>query len=552
MGYKIILTILTCFSISCFASYPIPEVMTLEEKIGQLLMVHFNGETANEEAKTLIQKVHVGGFIYYNWSNGLNSPEQVWCLSSSLQKLANQNRISIPLFIAADQEGGLVERLTKGFTNFPGNKALGMTGNYELAEQSAFAIGQELGAVGVNFNLSPVVDVNCNPRNPVIGIRSFGSSPDIVISFAENTVKGYHRAGIITSLKHFPGHGDVEVDSHQDLPVINKSKEQLQNVEFLPFKELSSLADTIMTAHIMVPSIDPINCATLSKNILDILKDEIGFEGVIISDSLVMEGVLKNCSSIDDAAIRALNAGCDILMLGGKQLIGNHENLEYTAPNIERIHQSLVNAVKNGLISEKRVDQAVQKILNLKSKYNLSLNGGEKNLENLVNTREHNLLAKKIASLALNVTENRSISIKLEESTIVVFAPAIVEDNIKQTSLFKLGKSTHSQFFKGLNPSDEEITSAYGAAAKADLLIFCSYNAWKNSSQASLIQSLSESEKPLILISLRDPLDAFFFPQASLILTTFSPTVPSIQAAIERLCEMFLKPIDKLKGGSCV
>lgn len=541
MAFKIMMAVLTCFSFSCLASYPNAEMMTLEEKIGQLLMVHFNGETANEEAKTLIQKAHVGGFIYYNWANGLNSPEQVLCLSSSLQKLSDQNRIPIPLFIAVDQEGGLVARLTKGFTIFPGNKALGMTSNYELAEQSAFAIGQELNAVGVNFNLSPVVDVNCNPRNPVIGIRSFGSSTDIVIPFAKNAIQGYHRAGIITSLKHFPGHGDVEVDSHQDLPVIKKSKQQLQNVELLPFKELSSLSDTIMTAHVVVPSIDPINCATLSKNVLDILRDEIGFEGVIISDSLVMEGLLKNCSSIDDAAIKALKAGCDILMLGGKKLIGAHTDLELTIADVERIHKSLVEAVKTGLISEKRVNQAVQRILNLKNKYNLSLTEETKNLRFLVNTPENNFLAKKIASFALKITENKMISTPLPESKIAIFAPEIVEDSIRQTSLLKLGEETYLQFFKRLSPSDEEIKAANAVAEKADLLIFCSYNAWKNSSQASLIQSLSEGKKPLVILSLSDPLDATLFPQASLILTTHSPTVPSIQAACERLCEILLK-----------
>lgn len=540
MTFKTMLAFLSHFSFACFAAYPNVEMMTLEEKIGQLLMVHFNGETANEEAEVLIQKVHVGGFIYYNWANGLNSPEQVLCLSSSLQKLNDQNRIPIPLFIAVDQEGGLIARLTKGFTIFPGNKALGMANNDELAEQSAFAMGQELNAVGVNFNLSPVVDVNCNPCNPVIGIRSFGSSTDIVIPFAQKVIHGYHRAGMITSLKHFPGHGDVEVDSHQDLPLIKKSKRQLQNVELLPFKELSPLADTVMTAHVLVPSIDPINCATLSKDVLGILRDEMGFDGVIISDSLVMEGLLKNCTSIDEAAIRALNAGCDILMLGGKQLIGAHANLELTVADVERIHQSLVNAVKGGTISEKRVDQAVRRILTLKDKHKLLPTDDKKNLAQ-VNNREHILLAKKIASLALNVTQNNKISVSLAESKIAVFGPQIVEDGIRQTSFLKLGKETHSQFFKGLNPNDEEIKAANAVAEKADLVIFFSYNAWKNSSQAALIQSLSKSKKPLTIIPLRDPLDASLFPQAALILTTFGPTVPSIQAACERLYEISLK-----------
>jgi len=538
MFFKIVTTIFPCFFFSCLASYQNVDAMTIEEKVGQLLMVHFNGEIANEGAKTLIQKMYVGGIIYYNWSNNLNSPEQVMHLSLSLQKLTEQNRIPIPLFIAVDQEGGLVARLTKGFTIFPGNKALGMTNDYELAEQSAFAIGQELHAVGVNFNLSPVVDVNSNLYNPVIGIRSFGSTTDIVIPFAEKAIQGYRKAKIITSLKHFPGHGDVEIDSHQDLPIVNKSKKQLQTVELLPFKELSSIADTIMTAHIIIPSIDPVNCATLSKNILTILRDEIGFKGIIISDSLVMEGILKNSSSIDDAAIKALNAGCDILLLGGRKLVGTHTNLELNVADIERIHKSLVEAVKAGIVSEQRLNEAVQRILNLKKQYNLFLPKNKKDPASIFNSQEHNLLAKKIASLALRTIENKTLSTPLAESKITVFAPALMADSIKQTSLLKLGKESYSQFFKELNPGDEEIKMANAAAENADLLIFCCYNIWKNGSQAFLIQSLLDSKKPVVIISLRDPLDAALFPQANVILNTFSPTIPSIQAACDRLLQI--------------
>ncbi|MGH2611688.1 MAG: beta-N-acetylhexosaminidase, partial [Rhabdochlamydiaceae bacterium] len=417
--------------------------MSLEEKVGQVLMVHFNGEQVNEDAKALVQKINVGGIIYYNWANGLNSPSQVLSLSSGLQKLTEQNRVAIPLFITADQEGGLVARLNKGFTIFPGNRALGMTGDHELAEQCAYAIGQELRTVGVNLNLSPVVDVNNNPRNPVIGIRSFGESTEIVIPFARSAIEGYHKAGIMTSLKHFPGHGDVEIDSHEDLPVIKKTKQQLQKVELLPFAELASQADTVVTAHVIVPSIDSVNCATLSKNVLDILRKEIGFEGAIIADSLVMEGLLKNCSSVDDAAIRALNAGCDILTLGGKQLIGNHANLELKVADVERIHQALVIAVKKGVITEERLNEAVQRVLNLKNKYNL-LASSDKQLASSLNTPAHQQLAKKIASLALKSIENKSIPYgNFHQNKLAVFAPVIAKENIQQTSLLKLGKEMY-------------------------------------------------------------------------------------------------------------
>jgi beta-N-acetylhexosaminidase len=314
----------------------------------------------------------VGGIIYYNWSNGLHSPQQIQQLSGSLQKLVESNRIPIPLFIAVDQEGGTVTRLRKGFTLFPDNQALGMTENPSLAESNAFVMGRELLAVGVNMNLAPVVDVNSNPKNPVIGSRAFGDSAEVVIRFARKALEGYHRAGIITSIKHFPGHGDVEVDSHKELPILKKSKEDLQKTDLLPFAELANETDTVMTAHVIVPSLDPENCITLSENGLNILRHDIGFKGIILSDSLVMEAILKNCSSVDEAAIRAINAGCDLLILGGKQLIETHADLELTVDDICRIHKKLVDAVHSGRIKEERLNQAMQRILDLK-KYYLSI-----------------------------------------------------------------------------------------------------------------------------------------------------------------------------------
>lgn len=535
-----ILTAMALHTTQCFAS-PSLQDMTLEEKVGQLLMVHFHGNVANEEARTLIRNSYVGGFIYYNWSNDLISPEQVRSLSRGLQKLTLENRHPIPLLIATDQEGGIVARI-KGFTIFPGNKALGEAGDPELAESSAFYIGQELQAVGVNMNLAPVVDVNCNPRNPIIGIRSFGDNPEKVCTFAERALKGYHRAGIITSLKHFPGHGDVEIDSHQDLPIIKKSREELEKIELLPFTRLASQTDTIMTAHLLIPAIDPQNCSTLSSNTLNILRKEIGYEGVIISDSLVMEGVLKNCSSIDEAAIKAFNAGCDILLLGGKQIIGT-DIKELSVEDIKRIHSSLVNGVKDGRISEERLNQSVGKILALKDRYPLLPLRCEQDKDSdpetnrIVNSTEHQALAKKIASMALKSIKNDpTILESLSKKNMAVFAPQIVHESINQTPLLHLGKETSLFIFNGLNPSENESKVAFELMSNADITLFCSYNAWKNPAQAALIQRILDDGKPMILIALRDPLDATLFPQAGLVITTFSPTEPSISAVCDLLC----------------
>jgi len=317
-------------------------------------MVCFKGEEIDDDARALVQDVKVGGIIYYNWANGLHSPKQVLGLSEGLQSLAE-----IPLLIAVDQEGGRVARLK--FTKFPSNQDA-----KDQAGEIAFCIGEELRSVGINMNLAPVVDVNSNPQNPVIGDRAFSSDPKEVAACGKEAIDGYKKAGVIATLKHFPGHGDTSIDSHEDLPVVYKSKEELEAVELFPFKELSSSVNAIMTAHILVPALDPEFPATLSKKTLDYLREEIGFEGVIVSDSLVMQGVLKKCGSIEEAAIQAINAGCDLLILGGRYLIGK-EKRELSVSEIQQIHEALVKAALHGRIPLARIDDAVARVLALKN-----------------------------------------------------------------------------------------------------------------------------------------------------------------------------------------
>jgi beta-N-acetylhexosaminidase len=511
----------------CF-SFATVEELTLEEKVGQLFMAHFVGENVNEDAKALIQDVHVGAVIYYNWTNGLTSPSQVQKLSSELQKLARETRLSIPLFIAADQEGGLVARLTQGFTVFPGNRALGATNNSDLAERSSYAIGQEMRSVGVNMNLAPVVDINSNAQNPVIGIRSFGDVPETVLAFGEKALQGYNRAQVVACLKHFPGHGEVSVDSHEDLPVVNKSIEELERGELLPFAKLGLQADAIMTAHILVPALDPDNCSTLSKKTLTYLRETIGFEGVIVADSLVMEGVLKKCDgSVEEATIQALDAGCDLVIFGGRRIVSGSSELPVS--DVQRIHGKVMEAVKSGRLSEERLNQSVQRILRLKERY-LNRPSEIMPLEN------HQLLAREIASLSLKTIENDpSCCANLNQKRVAVIAPQLMKESIDQTALLSLGKTTEGLFFSGLCPSVQEVAAIEESAKTADIVIFCSYNAWKNESQKELIKALVAMGKPVILLVLRDPLDAELFPKANLIFTTFSPTAPSIQAVCDRL-----------------
>ncbi|MGR3951646.1 MAG: beta-N-acetylhexosaminidase [Chlamydia sp.] len=517
-----------------FASLSI-ENMTIEEKVGQLLIVGFQGKEVNKDALKLIQELHVGGIIYYNWANGLVSPQQIRILSNSLQHVNRAKKRSTPLLIAADQEGGVILRLKDGFTLLPGNGAIGRTNDLKLAESAAFIAGQEMRAVGVNYNLSPVVDINSNPKNPIIGIRAFGTSVDVVVPFAKKTLQGYQKAGVLSALKHFPGHGDVEVDSHKATPILNKSKNELLQIELKPFFELAKYADTIMTAHIMLPNLDLNNCATLSKTVLDIVRNEIGFQGVIISDSLVMRGVRQGGKTVSEIAIQALNAGCDLLLLGGRDLIDSDTTLELSVVDIEKISRDLIEAVQSGAITKERLNQAVQRILTLKAR--VDFNRDLVDLYEQIQSPEHRATAEDVASRALEIVRNRAIG---SMDRVTLFAPEQLKSAIVSTSLISIGqKETRSIFFDSYTIF--ELEKACSEASKSDLTIFCSYNAWNSLAQLNLIKALSQIKKPIVLLVLRDPVDADFFKESDLIIKTFSPTAVSIEAAAKRLKEEMIR-----------
>lgn len=380
------------------------ETWSLEERVGQVIMAHFHGEEANEEARQLIEEGKIGGIIYYNWSNGLTSPEQVRHLSVSLQTQARQTGRGVPLWIAVDQEGGRVARLKEGFTEFPSNGALGATGCPELAEEVALAMGKEMRAVEINMDFAPVIDVNISSTHGVLKSRTYGNTAEEVTVFGKRAIAGFKKAGVIPTLKHFPGHGEAEVDSHKDLPKVSQSLEALEAKALYPFKMLASEVDVVMTAHLWVPALDPENCSTMSEKTLRYLRDVCQFKGVIITDSLVMQGVLKQSQTVDEAAIRALKAGCDILLLGGKDLISEGEGLELKVSDVLRIRDALVSAVRSGRVPEERLNEAVKRVLQLKERYfkKHGLAFKEKgNLSLKCGISEHRALAKRVEQLAL-------------------------------------------------------------------------------------------------------------------------------------------------------
>src|SRR3989442_787209 len=332
--------------------------MSLEEQIGQVLMVGFWGNTPSQEIIDLIQHYHTGSIILL--SRNVRASQQVLELTRSLQMIAKQAGHPYPLLIAIDQENGIVQRLGEAATIFPGNMALGAIDSEEIAYKVALATGQELKALGINMNLAPVVDVNNNPANPVVGVRSFGEDPQQVARLGTAMVKGYHAAGILSCLKHFPGHGDTTVDSHLALPTIPCTLERLETLELVPFRGgIEAGAGSVMIAHVSFPALTQHEMlpATLSSAIVrGLLREQLGFNSLILSDCLEMKAISETFGT-ERAAVKALQAGIDLV------LVSHHYKRQRGSIKAIQV------AVQTHQLSSQAVQQAAEHVLRLKANY---------------------------------------------------------------------------------------------------------------------------------------------------------------------------------------
>ena len=365
--------------------------MTLEQKICQMLMPAFRYETyisdynyvpvtsLSDNIKGFISDCGFGGVILFteNFEGNDNAKQQAYDLVAAIKK-ANEDGGNIPMFIACDQEGGYIRRLPFG-TYTPGNMALAAAGTSSDAISSASLIGTELNALGINLDFAPVADINDNPSNPIIGVRSFSDDPELASEMVGYFIEGLHRCGIATCLKHFPGHGNTDMDSHTGLPMVNKTLEEILSSELIPFKAgIDSGTDMIMTAHIQFPMIETGTYiskdgteiyipATLSKTILtDILRGKLGYDGVISTDALNMDAIKEHYRR-DDVAEMAINAGADILLIP----VDFRMNMSEYIPELREYIFMVEELVDSGRISEERIDESVTRILKLKEKMGL-------------------------------------------------------------------------------------------------------------------------------------------------------------------------------------
>lgn len=507
--------------------------MTLEEQIGQLLMVGFSGHSVPQEIIELIERYHVGNIILF--SRNIHEAEQVFALTSQLQDYARKAGQRFPLLIAIDQENGIVQRMGEVATLFPGNMALGAIGSQEIARAVAQATGEELRALGINMNLAPVVDVNNNPANPGIGVRSFGEDARQVGQLGGAMVQGYKEAGIVSCLKHFPGHGDTAVDSHLALPTIPYPPERLQQLELVPFRMgIAAGAECIMSAHIAFPALSGSTelPATLAPAIITgLLREQLGFEGVVMSDCLEMHAVL-DAYGTGRGAVLALQAGIDLV------LVSHH---------FERQRESIAaicTAVHQGELDPARIRISAGRIQALKAQHlswdTLPSLGASKGI---IASPAHQHLQERAYELSTTLVRNEAglLPLRLQpgEQLVVLAQPrnilTMVEDRPFTDAILAAALREHCLQVRTVTTTGHTVHEAYqqvlAETGEGDILVVATVNAHIDQAQGELLRLLTTSGRRIIGIAVRNPYDLAAFPALQTYLVTYEYTRPSLQAA---------------------
>ena len=326
--------------------------MDMSDAVGQLLMVGIPHPTLDSETRDTLHDLKPGGVILF--ARNYTNPETLQALCTDLHSLQPDN----PICIALDHEGGRVHRLAPPFTHFPPALRLGETDSSQLAYEVGCALGHELRSVGIDLDFAPVLDVFTNPHNTVIGDRAFGSDPQRVARLGCALTRGLRQAGIIPCGKHFPGHGATMVDSHEDLPRDEREKDRIENVDLVPFQAaIAEQIELIMTAHVVYPAYDPEQPASLSSIVMhNLLRQDLGFQGLIVSDDLEM-GAITRHSSVGDATVQALGAGADLVLI---------------CQSLERAcsaREACLRALRLGTLSATRLQESRQRLLQLKQRF---------------------------------------------------------------------------------------------------------------------------------------------------------------------------------------
>ncbi|WP_030869647.1 glycoside hydrolase family 3 protein [Streptomyces sp. NRRL S-37] len=521
--------------------------MSVEAKVGQLFVPYFYGTSATSPSRfdqdrnlrelgvrtvaELIAKYHIGGVIYFHgWTNNIQDPRQIADLSNGVQRASLALPTPVPSLISIDQEHGVNVRIGSGATQLPGAMALGAGRSPSDARTAGRISGTELAALGIRQNFAPVADVNVDPANPIINIRSFGADARAVGRMVAAQVTGYQRAGVAACAKHFPGHGDTGEDSHTGLPVITHTREEWERVDAPPFRAaIASGVDSIMTAHLQVPALDPSNDpATLSPTILQgVLRGELGFDGVIVTDALNMQGVRTKYGD-DRVPVLALKAGADQLLF---------------PPDIGVAYHGVLAAVRSGEITEDRLDESVLRVLRLKEKTGL-LDGSpyvsSQEVDRVVGARGHRRAAARIAerTTTLLVNEDGALPLRRGQRKLLVVgaSPAFPTDDTRTTvpelarAFDELGyRTTH--LATGRTPDAARIDEAVAAARGRDAVVVTTDDVDATSTQRTLVSRLLATGVPVVHLAVRNPYDIAHLGDVPASLVSYCWTEVELRAA---------------------
>jgi len=484
------------------------KTMSLKEKIGQLVLCGFFGTEPTAELEALIAEHQIGGVIYF--ARNVVNTKQVAALSERLQEIAAGSG-TLPLWVSIDQEGGMVARITEGVALMPGHMALAAgTEGPQAAYDAAFISGTELRRLGINLNFAPDLDVNNNPDNPVIGVRSFGESQELVASYGVKAVQGYQDANVVATAKHFPGHGDTNVDSHLDLPMITHNEARIRAVELVPFMAaIENGVDAIMSSHIYFPALEPEKLpVTLSRSVLTgLLREELGYQGVIMTDCMEMNAISEHYGTVE-AAVMAVEAGADLVLISHR--------LDRQIGAIEAIER----AVREGRLTEARIDASVERLLALKERRGLlapHATGGAA----AVGTAEHCAVAQALSEASITLVKDEQSLLPLKRvRTLAVTVAAAVSSGVDETYAgpASLGAALTEH---GLDVLDrvlplQELAQhrdvVLADAQAAEQIVIGTYNARFHPAQVELVRDLQALGKPLVVVALRVPYDLLELP----------------------------------------
>ncbi|MDB8540892.1 glycoside hydrolase family 3 protein [Turicibacter sanguinis] len=493
--------------------------MSLKEKIGQLIVAGFAGPSLSEADYAHFEQYHIGNFIYF--ARNVFSKSSVLSLSKELHELCLKN-LGVEPFITVDQEGGMVTRIFDGAAIFPGNMAMAATDDVTNVYQEGVYMAQELLNLGINFNLAPVLDVNNNSHNPVIGVRSYGDDPQKVAEFGCAYIKGLQHHGVIATAKHFPGHGDTVVDSHYGLPVINYDLTRLEEVELVPFKAAIECGiDAIMTTHIKFSKLTQDDYpATLSKDILTgILREQLKFDGLIMTDCMEMKAIADHYGSAEGALL-AILAGADLVCLS--------HSAEIQAKACDLIYE----AVLDGRLLESRIDESISRILALKEKYKLQ----KMNVLSEETIEKHQVFARQMSRDSLTMVKG---SLNLREVNTLVLSPLPVSLNAADDAL-KLDSFAHRvatelgadfEIFD-LKLNVEQLQALIEKAKPYKQIIIGTYNVSMFQIQAKLVQELLQIDEELVAVGLRNPYDLEFYPEVKHFVASYEYSTLAVDSLV--------------------